>query len=453
VGPGGHPRRHHPRSPANENVPANNSSFSSPVTLSACSGPTRPQVLFPQETPFRRTGTGAIVLQGATSCPPGAAPTVAAVDSQDVPAQPRSVPAAPQDATLVLGQPLAAAATAKGQIVLVAASDRSPSSAPGRQALLSEGAAGGPFLEAQPLPGLGGPVGVATAYRGDVVIASREPGGDGGIQLRMQGYAQERFAQPVALGGGGSGQRVLAAALDYRTDAMVVWWQDGWLCARERHANGPLGRLQRFAKAPANVQLTMLISDDGRAIVAWLDPGARGASLYLDISAPGMRLGPGRLVERLRWGSRELPANAAVRLVRLSTESVLMAWTGTVAGHFVVRAAGLDLQGLRTTVTISPHGQDALLQDLATGPRGDAVALWSAYRPSGERPPRRARIFAAWGVPSSRGNPRFGPPTLLSPANASSDASVAIDPRSDRALASWREANGEIRYAVGHATR
>lgn len=450
--------------------------WSAPSTLAGCSGAQAPAVVFPQETPFRRTGAGAIVYAGAPSCPRRASLELAAIDPHDLAGRPHP-PLDSSGRAIALGAPFAAAATTRGQIALIGAEpgggpgigkdtgtgtrpqssrrsgniERPPahSKGAGAAAAISEGPADGPFTTSTALPGPVAPLGLATAYLGDVAVASQQPTPQEGLQIRMQRHFQAGFPAPVALGGAGGRQRALAVALDYRTDAMAVWWRDGWLYARERHANGPLGPLQRFAKAGPRVQLSLLISDDGRAIVAWVDPQAHSARLYLDVSAPGMQLGPGVLLERLRWPSGPPPPDGSVRLVRLSTESVLMAWTGTREGRFVVRAAGIDLLGVRTTSDVSVPGEDAVLDDLATGPLGDAVAVWSQRAPTRRGPGgAQTAIMAARGVPSSRGVARFGPPERVAATARPGGVAVAIDPASDAAVASWREASGAIRYAV-----
>lgn len=426
------------------------------VTLAGCSTAADPQVAFPQETPFRRTGPGAVVFASAPSCTPGSGSSgsvlaVAPVDARDVPSRPLVGP--PADRVLFPIEPVATAATTAGRFVTVGASaagGRGPA-----RAVVVEGRADQPPPAPRPMPAAPSPLASATAYLGDVAIASAPQSGARGVQLSIEHHYQSSLPPPVALGGPAGAKRALGVALDYRTDALATWWQDGWLYARERHANGPLGPLQRFAKAGPGVQLTTLISDDGRAIVAWLDPHGHSGELRLDISAPGMRLGSGRLLERLHWRSGALPPQGAVRLVRLSTESVLMAWTGTQDGHFVVRAAGIDLEGVRTASTVSRPGEDAVLRALATGPVGDALAAWSATplragKPAAGMTGAAESIMTARGVPSSRGVPRFGPPERVARAAGQGGVALAIDPGSDRALACWRDPAGPIRCAVRH---
>lgn len=430
--------------------PGRSPAWSTPLTLARCSSKA-PRILFPVESPFHSSGPGAIVFDAGAGCRLGAGPRVAPIGVGDAPGRPRP-PRVASGRMVGLAAASAVAATTRGQILLVgpASGRATPISArAGSTALFSEGAAGGPFTHASPLGGLSGPLGLATAYLGDVAVASPSLPGDPGVRVRIQRYFTGALAGPTLLRGPRGAQRALTVALDYRTDALAVWWQDGWLYARQRHNKGRIDRLQRFARAGGDVELATLISDDGRAIAAWMDRGRHSARLYLDISGPDMWFGRPRLLEELRYPDGQAPPDGSVRLVRLSTESVLMAWTGTEHGRFVVKAAGIGLNGVRKIQTISAPASDAVLMTLATGPRGDAVALWSqaSGHSAGAADVKRA-LMASRGVPSSRGTPRFGPPELVASPGRFTGADIAIDPDSDRAVASWRDRLGRIRYAL-----
>jgi hypothetical protein len=89
------------------------------------------------------------------------------------------------------------------------------------------------------------------------------------------------------------------------------------------------------------------------------------------------------------------------------------AWTGTVDGHYAVRAvritAGVFPQ------TLSPPGADVQLMDLAGDSAGDAVALWGPTEPV-------VPLTAAPGVGAAIRTGSFapfGPPELALPADAS----------------------------------
>lgn len=435
--------------------------WSAPETLSACSGPGSPRVLFPQETPFRRTGEGAVVFMGRPGCRLGEGATLAAIGPDDRPRTPHA-PMTSEGRPIATSAPLAATATTKGQVVLAGAAPFAVHPATLR---VTEGTASGPFTAPVGWPRAQGPIAAASAYLGDVALAACPATSEGGVPFRLQRHFQDALHEPVASSGGRPSSRpcrFLSLALDYRSDAMAVWWHDGWLYAQERHEDGRLGPLQRFARASAKVQLATLISDDDRAIVAWVDPSEHSASLHLDVSRPGMLLGRGEVIERLRWGRGRPPAEGWVRLVRLSTEGVLMAWTGTESRHLAVRRADVTLRGLRGIETLSGRGEAAVLEDLATGPRGDALALWTASRsdlafahtPSRTDRPRAGRatrLMACWMIPHSR---RVAVrPRAQAIARNASTAGGAIDPGTGTAVIAWRGPNGAIRYALGRASR
>ena len=168
-----------------------------------------------------------------------------------------------------------------------------------------------------------------------------------------------------------------------------------------------------------------------------------------------MRFGAPRLLERFdNPAGLPYPATSP-RLIRLSSESVMMAWTGAQQGHWVVRAAAIDLNGLRKTSTISDPGSDALLSDLEPGPTGEALALWSEPQrtPDGRLDLGRQALVAARGIDAYPGRTIFGQPEQIAAAGPNEDATVAFDPASDRALALWRGERGAVQYAIRASSR
>jgi hypothetical protein len=115
-----------------------------------------------------------------------------------------------------------------------------------------------------------------------------------------------------------------------------------------------------------------------------------------------------------------------------------------------VRTAAIDRTGAPAVTTIATPGRDALLEDLATGPDGDALVLWSEPQQTATGRPnlQRNAIFAARGIDAHPGRSIFAKPEQVAPAGPNSDATVALEPDSDRALAVWRGARGELQYAL-----
>jgi hypothetical protein len=436
--------------------------WSAPIALSTCSASEAPLVVFPSDSPTHATGPGAIVWDAASGCSGGEDARVTTLGSGDLP----DLPALPQTAdglTPRLRGPLVAGGGPYGRIVLVG------SSAPS-QGELTEGSALGPFSAPTPTSGLPAPVALTTAYLGDVALASPSHARDGeGVRLRVQRHRAQVFARSIAVSTPAR-RRVtaLTVALDYRSDALAVWRQGESIYARDLPASGrtraPIQRLSPAVGPPSRI--AALLSDDNRGIVAWSAQSGAETSVYLDRSSGGVRFGAPRLLERfadpagLAPPEGSSPGASSPRLVRLSSESVMLAWTGSNGSNWLVRTAAIDLNGLGAVTTISPAGHDSLLAALAPGPDGEALALWTEPRreldgaptaaPSADaRPePDRQAIFAARGIDAYPARTIFGEPEEVAAPGTNSGATVALDPDGGRAVAAWRGEGGEIDYSI-----
>jgi hypothetical protein len=461
--------------------------WSQPGILSDCPGTGTPHVVFPEDSPIQGTGPGAIVWSVTAPCPTGAGVLVAPISTGDLPGQP-APPRTAAGATIALRGPVAATGGPHGQIVIAGASASESLSGPGpgekgtpangrgtsaasasaREAgkrapregelLLTEGPADGPF--AAPLA-LGGPASVfsfATAYLGDAALVSlADPHGRTQVRLRVQRYYASAFAPPATVSAtGGSGDagtgsiEALTVALDFRSDRLVVFSRGGLLFARELPGKGAPHAVQRLGpNPPVGAHVAVVLSDDGRAIVAWTVRHAGLTSVYVSQSQPGVRFTAPQLLEEFA-DPPGLPGYvSSPQLVRLSSESVMLAWTGAAAGHWAIHAAAIDQNGVLPPSTLSPAGRNALLAGLAPGPNDEALALWSEPQPSaagldlGEQ-----AIYAARGFDGYPERVKFAAPELVAPPGPNSDATVAFDPDSDRAVAAWRTGAGALAYAV-----
>jgi hypothetical protein len=409
--------------------------WSPPTTVGACASRAAPSVVFPSAGPRTRTGPGALAWAQGTGCPGGPGLRLAALDGVDAAAPARElagVPGAHSGALVLTG--------ARAGRLLLADSG-----------LLREGIAGGSFEDEQAISGTGGPVALATAYRGQPVALSAPADGKARALVLWRppsngaaaGHAQvvDTLTAPVG---------ALTVALDYRTDAIAVWAQGGYLYARALPRSAPAAPVQRLGRCGPHPQLAALISDDDHAIVAWTY-GDRGETrAYAAISRRGIRFHAPTLLERYRDPSGVAPSNGSLRLVRLADERVLLAWPGAAGGRYVIRLAHVALGGVQRPVTIAaaPGGGAALLAGLATGPREDALLLWTqvASPPSG--PARVGTMFATYGILPASGRAILGSPEQVARRVSAGAASVSFDPGNDRAAAIWRTAGAGIAYAV-----
>jgi hypothetical protein len=446
-----------PASVANAQAAPGPEKWSQPATLGNCPGAGAPYVVFPYERPTHATGPGAIVWSTSFPCPEGIGAQVATISPEDLPGQPAR-PRTSAGRTIALRGPLAAAPGPYGRIVIAGAS-----AAGGLQ--LTEGQAGGPFTVPLALGGPASTFAFTTAYLGDVALVSpigphphtsaqeegSESGGGAGIQLRVQRYFASHFAAPTqASSGGGTSIDALTVALDFRTDRLVVWSQRGSVYARSLPVKGAPQPAQRLGPAPpAGARIAAVASDDDRAIVAWTYRHAGQTSVYVSRSRTGMRFGAPQLLERFT-DPPGLPAYVdSPWIVRLASESVMMAWTGAVDGHWAIRTAAIDLNGVRPADTISPIGTDALLAGFAPGPDDEVLALWTEPQPTPAGLDLDSQaIFAARGFDSYPGQTAFAAGEQVAPPGPNSEATVAFDPNSDRAVAAWRTGAGLLDYAV-----
>ncbi len=410
-----------------------------------------------------------------------------------------------------VGQPLAsdpagleevaaAAGTATGQVLAIGSG------------ALTEGRTTGAFGTALPLGGPAEPTTASSSYLGDVAIASPVRTRAGWeIAVRVQRHYSESPARARLVPVGASPLEALAATMDYRAEVLLVWASDGTVYARELSPAGALGATQRLGSLTAgspNLELEALLSDDGHAIVAWRSQstapsGAPSTTIELSISGSGLDFEAPQSLERFRDLGGFVPPAGSLRLLRLSSEAVMIAWTGVDGDHYVVRASPVSLhRGAWAPVVISGGGSagmqagsapapassgqtgsnraptgggqtggqtatnrspatDAVLADIGAGPDAEAFVVWRTAPSStdGGRAgrasinPRRWAIHAARGHYAGEGEVSFAAPELVAAPGPNGPPTVAVDPASGRALAAWVTLTGaggigRIEYAL-----
>ena len=427
--------------------------WSPTVSLVRCASVGDPHVVFPAADPFHASGQGAILWSGdPADCNPaeaaaGAAVGIAPFEPDHTLGAPRPLPVAAAPALTDLG---GVTTTGDGRIV-IAGGIGAAASGDG----VSQGPASGPFTTATSVGGASSPVAVTSSYLGDVGIASVSKGNR--VELRLERRDAPGFGPPVVLSSRPAAISALAVNLDYRGDAVVAWAAKGAIYVRVRASTGVLLPIQRVASSPPAPRLGALISDDNRAIVAWesdratVGNGAATTSTYEDISVPGIHFTGPRLIERFVDPPGLVPPAGGLQLVRLAYEGVVMAWTGLMDGHFVVRTAAVSVTSRRPTTTVSDPNADAMLDGLATGPKGEVIAIWTtAPRAGGKPAPLTERILSARGASQASGVTRFDSPQLVAGPGELLAPWVAIDPVTDVAVAAWRDGgtNPGIDYAV-----
>ena len=429
--------------------------WSTPRVLARCALAGGPRVAFPSEGPTRPTGDGAIFwVSHPTPCGSPASPSapwglsVAALGSND---QPKL--AGTQLLKDGTGLGLAAVGASFGRVA-VAVWDSSSASADGAIALM-QGRANDPSTWSKLLVGSDPPLALTRAYLGDAAIAAVAPGP--AIAVRVERHLRSDFGQPRLIPIRAGRVTALTAAMDYRSDVLLAWQQDGSIYACMVRASGRPDAVQHIGPSAPYPQLGAVVSDNGHGMIAWSSTELPRRSTartrtYLSLSAAPIRFGAPRLLASFADPQRLGRSPGSLALVRLSTENVLLAWTVAEHGHYLIRAAPAVFAASKPRVVSDPHSQ-AILSDLAPGPAGEAIALWrTAPRlAGGALDMRRAELWTARASIRPHAHVELRNTEMIAAAGPNLAPAIAVDPANDQAVAAWLSlgAQRRIEYAVG----
>jgi hypothetical protein len=315
-----------------------------------------------------------------------------------------------------------------------------------------QGRATGPFGSPVLLAAHDVPPALTRAYLGDVAIATVAPGP--AIAVRVERYFRSSFERARLIPIPAGRVTALTATMDYRSDVLVAWEQNGSIYAHMLRASRRPDPTQRVGSSAPDPQLRALVSDNDHGMVAWSSTSAAQSSAartreYVDLSQAGVRFVAPRLLASFADPANVGLSPGSLALVRLSTENVLLAWTDVEHGHYVVRAAPAVFAGTRPSALVSDaHGQ-AVLDDLAPGPAAEAVVLWSAAPRGAALDPSKTELWAARAVILQHDRPAVSAREPIAPAGPNVDGSVAVDPADDRAVVAWltQGSHPSIQYA------
>lgn len=478
--------------------PPARAAWSQPASLRGCDAAlSSPLIVYPSSAPAAGSGPGGLLWSGPAHCAQrayvglnaagasrasmasGAIAFGARLGPNGLPGPGREL----GDEAGGLATLTAATGTTAGQVLAAGArAVAAPATAEAAPGAFVEGRAPGAFSAPATLAGAARPVAAFSGYLGDALLVSttRLSGGRWALAIRVQRHYAKAPSRPRLLALSGP-PTALTATMDYRSDILLVWATRGELYAREITNTGVLQPLQRLASAPPGAggrawrpEVRALLSDDGRGIVVWRSqqqaagggaasdrdesggsgPGAaRGgraaASTTIEASISGQQLSfaaPPTRVESYRDPADLQPPAGSLSLIRMSSEAVMLAWTGVQSGRYVVRASPVSLhRGIWAPVTVSPASTaEALLAELVPGPRAEVLALWSTapLQPDGALDGARRALFAAWGHYAAHGEAVFASAEALAVPGANGPPTAAFDPQNDCALAAWRTQTG-----------
>jgi hypothetical protein len=437
-------------------VPAVWGAWSAPVTLAECGLASAPAVAFPSEGPASPSGPGAIVFASdPTPCRAGAGGggwgvTVAPLQADDVPSSPL--------ATELNSDTLELSATGTSFGRVASAASTVAGGAFAADVDLREGRASAGLEPAEP-PGLGPsadvPPVLARAYLGDAALA--EVTDRGTIEVWVQRYFQRRFEHAYSVRIPSGFVTALAAAMDFRSDVLLAWQQDGAIHAAMLRASRRPEPVQVVGASAPHPQLQALVSDNDHGMIAWSSSaGARGGTpltrVYLSLSSAGVRFHSAKQLARYPDPQDAGRSPGSLLLQRLSTENVLLCFTSAEDGHYVVRAGQAVLAARGRSRLLSDPRSQAILNALAPGPAGEAVALWSSApsTAAGGLDASRVTLWADRARIGAGSRVLAAAPEPIAAAGPNAAPALAVDPATDRALATWLTLGSAARvdYAV-----
>jgi peptidoglycan-N-acetylglucosamine deacetylase len=483
--PGSIVRREAPRTRAQSDAQAQGAR--SPRVLGECALAAPPQIAFPGDSPTHATGPGAIAwLTQPTLCQPatggrstddratqrplltvawlGSGGRITAIHSQPIASDAGATPT------------LSAQGASFGRVAVALADGE-------RTRLVLQGRRVHPLTPALTFTQGAGPLGLTRAYLDDVAVASvqrsqaaggaqlanggrlansarsansaQSANGTQSIAVSIERHYSNSFAAPLHVPIAAGRVTALAVTMDYRSDTLLAWQQDGAIYAHLLRASGQPEPTQRLGSSTPNPQLQALVSDNDRAIVVWSSTAPRSGSqpprttVYLARSATHVRFHAPRIIAAFADPAEVGHRSGSLALVRLADESVMLAWTTRLHGHYTVLAAPAVFNTALPARPLTPPTAQAVLSALAPGAGSQAVALWQGA--AGSASP--GQLWAARLYLTSQGRIGATASTAITPAGSAAvvDPTVAVDPASDRALVAWLQPGphgGEAVYAA-----
>jgi hypothetical protein len=341
-----------------------------------------------------------------------------------------------------------------GRITVAVPSQRFGGSVGGATALL-QGRSTLPLGSPKLLTGASVPPALARGYLGDVAIATVVPGP--AIAVRTERYFRSGFAPPRLVPIAAGRVTALTATMDYRSDILLAWQQNGAIYAHMLRASGRSDPTQGIGASDPYPQLQAVVSDNNHGMIAWSTTDTTASipatRVYIDPSALGVRFGAPHLITEFSDPRQIGRSPGSLELVRLSSENVLLAWTAAEHGRYVVRAAPGLFAASGPSVRLSDAHREAVLAGLAPGPAREAVALWRGAPSPGSRATNgRSELWAARTFIARHDRPSSEKPELVLAAGAVAP-DLAVDPATDRAVAAWITSgpSPRIEYAVSLA--
>ena len=274
---------------------------------------------------------------------------------------------------------------------------------------------------------------LAVNGRGTAALAWSEDTGGLADQIYVALRPRHRnFRAPVLLGEGDV--ESLAVAVGPRGGVLVAWEGGGVIRARFKLWSQPWQRVNRIRSLhPAfHADLQPVVTATGRAVLAWsaqfADEGGDVGPIFFQAAtrpAHGDHFRHAQTLDVLDFDQ----SRTEIDHVRGADGRSAVAWTGFDGAHRRVRVSVTDSGGrFMIPQEVSPERTDAVLWDLAAGPGGRLLAVWT------EGEDQRSRVRAALAPATLL---PFGPAEDVSPFAGAASGGGAFDPRTGVPTVVW----------------
>jgi predicted Rdx family selenoprotein len=346
---------------------------------------------------------------------------------------------------------------------IVAGVDLPSSAARPPDVALVRGRIGGPLQRSRSLRGRSRSqrlLDLAANEAGDAVAAVRwcHTAGCGRQSLQLFRWrAGARLGRPLRIARG----RAFGAgvAINARGDVALIWDRRKRGRGGGRDVYGQVvtrrGRVRprrRIADAPTAPRYRVAVTSTLRVVAAWVaqeinECFAHPGEIAVAQAGPGGRFTRARRLARLRIsGCGRYASDPAVAFVRAPDGRVVIAWSGNEGQRWVVRAGELGASGVTGAAVVSDRTSDAVLADLAVGPRGEALLLL-AQGIGGADASGPVRLLA---VASS--GAAFGAPELIA-ETAGVGSSAGFDPATAQPVVAYPSLMPDFSPATSLVTR
>jgi hypothetical protein len=296
-----------------------------------------------------------------------------------------------------------------------------------------------------------GPTQLAANAAGDMAVVGLTQTRAGDLRTlapTMVARRHGRFGRPIRLAGGSRHYTgAFDVAINGRGDVLIAWQRGRTMYARIRIAGGRPGPAVRLGRS-GNAQISVWLAGDRSATVAWEARDLNATEVRAARALPGGHfLRRATLLEHfdghIAAATCAGPSREAqlLRVAGARSGQPVVAWTARESGQLVVRAAmGSGRRKFRFTPLAYSPALNSCINAVAVSRDGSGTVLWSQST-------RREGVVDLLAASQALPGGAYAAPDAVA-EGAVPGAALTIDPISNRLVAAWATAEGEVRVST-----